>query len=261
MKSLIVLMCGALLGLVIGCDDDTGSAGNGQLKMYLIDTPASYDSVVIVVSEVSVHSESQGWIVVNNTTRTFDLIQLTNGARSVLGETSLEAGRYTQIRLLLVEGSYVVVNGIRHALTVASGFETGIKLVHQFQIDANFLYELYLDFDANRSIVLQGNGQYTLKPTIRVSAAATTGTISGIVLPATHLAVITAMSTTDTASTFANAVTGSFKVMTLPPATYNLWIQSTSVVRETTLTGVTVTTGSEAFIGTILWTGGRQETR
>ena len=247
-----IMIVGILFSSFLGCKDNN-EPGTGQLKMYLIDAPASYDSVVIAVKEVSVHSESQGWIVVNNTTRTFDLLQLTNGVRSVMGEATLEAGTYTQIRLLLDAGSYLVINGVRHALTVSSGFETGIKLVHQFRIEANFLYELYLDFDANRSIILTGNGEYKMKPTIRVAAVNTTGTISGIVLPPTHLAVITAISGADTATTFASALTGSFKLMALPPASYEVRIQSTASVRDTTLTGINVAAGSDTFVGTLLW--------
>jgi hypothetical protein len=250
---LAVVMFAALLGLSPGCSENDQTDGNGELKLYLVDAPASYDSVVVVVREVAAHSANRGWIVVNDTVRTFDLLRLTNGARSVLGWTSLEAGKYTQIRLLLDTGNYVVVSGVRHPITVPSGFETGIKLVHPFTIDANYLHELYLDFDAGRSIVLQGNGSYMMKPTIRVFAAATTGTISGVVLPAGHLAAITAMSATDTSGTYADALTAGFRVMALAPAMYNVRIQSTTAARETTLTGIQVTAGSDAFIGTIQW--------
>jgi hypothetical protein len=139
----------ALLGFVFGSKDDGRLTGAGQLKVYLVDTRASYGSLVLVVREVSVCSESQGWVVVNNTTRTFNLPQLTNGVRSVLGETTLEAGGYTQIRLLLDTDSYVAVRGKRHPLTMRSEFEKGIKCTHLFQIEARFLNELYLDFDPN----------------------------------------------------------------------------------------------------------------
>ena len=251
-RLLTSMVLAILVGLLMGCKDDE-VAGTGQLKMYLVDAPASYDSVVVVVKEVSVHSEAQGWIVVNNTTRSFDLLQLTNGARAVLGEVTLEAGTYTQVRLLLETGSYLVVNGVRHDLTVSSGFETGVKLTHQFRIDANFVYELYLDFDANRSVILTGAGEYKMKPTIRVTAVNTTGTISGTVLPPTHLAVVTAISGTDTATTYASAVTGSFKLMALPSASYTVRIQSTTGLRDTTLTGVNVVAGSDTFLGTFVW--------
>lgn len=250
---LAVVTFAALLGLSYGCAEDDQSGGTGELKLYLVDAPASYDSVIIVVREVAAHSQMRGWIVVNDTVRTFDLLRLTNGASSVLGRAPLEAGMYTQIRLLLDSGNYVVVGGVRHPITVPSGFETGIKLIHPFRIDANYLHELYLDFDAGRSIVLQGNGEYRLKPTIKVFAAATTGTISGFVLPAGHLALITAMSATDTSGTYASPVTAGFLVMALPPAGYNVRIQSTTAERETTLTGVQVTGGSDTFIGTIQW--------
>jgi hypothetical protein len=191
--------------------------------------------------------------VVNSSTRSFNLLQLANGAKGVLGEASLQAGKYDQIRLLLDVGSYVVVGGTRYPITIPSGFQTGIKLVHEFQIESNFLYELYLDFDASRSIVLTGNGGYMLKPTIRVEAGATTGTISGTVLPPTHQALVTAMSATDTASTYADVVTGNFVLMALPSATYQLHIESTTAVRETTLVNVNVHTGSDTNIGVIAW--------
>lgn len=49
-------------------------------------------------------------------------------------------------------------------------------------------YKLWLDFDAGRSVVEIGNGNYILKPVIRIYSEATSGAIKGSVLPPTHIA-------------------------------------------------------------------------
>lgn len=146
---LAIVILGALLSMVFGCKDELSETG--QVMLHLIHAPATYDAVVLVVREVSVHSESYGWIVVNNTARTFDLPRLTNGVRSVLGEATLGAGRYNHIRLLLDSDSYVAVRNMRHALVVEGGLGMQIDLDHQFQIAPNLPNQLYLDFDANGS--------------------------------------------------------------------------------------------------------------
>ncbi len=73
--------------------------------MYLIDSPSTLDSVIICLTKVEVHKSgsdsTSGWLVINDSTRYFDLLLLTNGASAVLGDTSLTAGHYTQIRLII----------------------------------------------------------------------------------------------------------------------------------------------------------------
>lgn len=145
----VIVVCAAFLSLVSGCRDDDESAGTGQLKMYLLNVPASYDSVVVVVKEVSVHSETRGWIALGNTIRTFDLVTLTGGIPSLLGEALLEAGQYTRIRMVTDTGSYVIVNGKHRPIAIKGGFEKELTLVHRFQIEANLPNTLYIDFDAN----------------------------------------------------------------------------------------------------------------
>lgn len=180
-----------LLLVVSNCSKSIKSekASEGMIKIYLTDVPAVYDSVKIVVSEVSVHKATEdddtlsGWVVVNDSVQTYDLLQLRNGAMAVLDSGSLDAGHYTQIRLLITDGSCVVVDGQSYDLQIPSGYQSGVKLVHQFRIEENKLYELILDFDAEKSIVHTGGDKYQLKPTIRVVAKVTSGEIVGVTVP------------------------------------------------------------------------------
>jgi len=188
-----------------GCSKkSTSPEENGVLRLYLTDSVGPIEQVNLTISRVSVHTsaggDSTGWIVVNDSLATYDLIQLANGATALLGETKLEPGHYTQIRLLVTDSCQVVIEGESYPLHIPSGLQSGVKLNHQFEIEAGKLYELLLDFDAQRSIVFTGNG-YLLKPVIRVVPLVISGTISGTVLPLEAIPYILATSDGDTIQT------------------------------------------------------------
>ncbi len=174
MKAILYVLTVSIFFLLSGCDGTSPTNGEGQIRIYLVDSPAVFEEVNIVVERVEVHQadadpESR-WAVVNSTAATYNLLELTDGASAVLGEAALSAGRYTQIRLVLGTDSYVVVGGTPKDLTIPSGVQTGVKLIHQFEIEEGETYELTLDFDAERSVVTAPPGQYLLIPVIRVQA-------------------------------------------------------------------------------------------
>jgi hypothetical protein len=169
MKKFVFLLA-LIFTIITGCDNSTEpKLGSGSLKIYLVDSPASFDSVIIFVKRVEVHSSDiSAWHIINNTLRSFDLLQLRNGASAVLGDSVLPSGNYTMLRLILGDGSYVIFDGIKYNLTIPSGVQTGIKLNHAFTVEPNTLYELLLDFNVDKSIHKTGNGEYKLEPVIKV---------------------------------------------------------------------------------------------
>lgn len=247
----------AVSAFIISCSDSTSpETGQGQLKITMVDSPAGFDQVNIVVTRVEVHKagsdSSSGWFVINNNSATYDLLTLRNGASVVLGNNSLDAGSYTQIRLIIGTGSNVVVNGVVNPLDIPSGEQTGVKLNHQFDIQPGLIYELLLDFDAERSIVLTGNGQYNLKPVIKVMPLVISGTISGIINPVFAAGYVYAISGTDTTTTIAEPITGSFKLMTLLQQTYRVEVFSADTAyNDTTITNVAVIAQQNTNLGTI----------
>jgi hypothetical protein len=252
----------AIINLIIwfGCSDQTTDADpvdqNGRLKIYLIDSPVALDSVIICVTRVEVHKagndSTSGWFVINDSTRYFDLLLLSNGASAVLGDTSLATGQYTQIRLIIGEGSYVIDQGVKHNLEIPSGSQTGIKLIHKFTIEAAKLYELLLDFNVEKSIVITGNGQYKLKPTIKVTPIVISGSISGEVQPLDAHPTIWTVYGTDTITTYTD-LQGNFKLMGLLQGLYDVNIVplDTLVYRDTVITGVQVIANQDTDIGTV----------
>ncbi len=243
--------------LLFNCTDSTSpETGQGQLKLSMVDAPAGYDQVNIVVTRVEVHKSgadsNSGWFVLNNNSATYDLLTLRNGASVVLGNSSLDAGFYSQLRLIIGTGSNVVVNGVAYPLEIPSGEQTGIKLNHSFEIQSGLIYELLLDFDAGHSIVLTGNNQYKLKPVIRIVPLIISGTISGKINPISAAGYVYAISGADTISTIAEPITGSFKLMALLQQTYRVEVFSANVAfNDTTINNVAVIAKQNTDLGTI----------
>ncbi len=254
-----LMFFGVMMMLFYACSETSTDANlnqDGRLRLYLTDSPSSLDSVVICVSRVEIHKSgsdsTSGWFVINDSTRFFDLLQLRNGASAVLGDSSLSPGHYTQIRLIITDGSYVVDNGIRYDLTIPSGYQTGLKLIHEFTIEPGALYELMLDFNVDRSIIITGNGQYKLKPTVRVIPMIISGSISGMVLPLDADAVVWTTSGTDTITTYPDTL-GNFMLYALHEGNYDVNINpNNSAYRDTTIVGVTVNANQNTDIGTII---------
>jgi len=252
-----------LLSIIIwtSCSDQSTNVDpvnqNGRMKIYLVDSPSTLDSVIICVTRVEVHKNgsdsTSGWFVINDSTRYFDLLLLTNGASAVLGDTSLAPGKYTQIRLIIGEGSYVIDQGVKHDLEIPSGSQTGLKLTHQFTIESGKLYELILDFNVEKSIIITGNGKYKLKPTIRVIPMVISGSISGQVLPLDAQPTIWTVYGTDTITTYTD-LQGFFKLIALYQGSYDVNIipADTMMYRDTVLTNVQVVANQETDIGTVI---------
>ncbi len=254
-----------MLGLLLfaGCTREDSilvqneTANQGRIRIYLTDSPALFDAVNIVVTRVEVHragaDSTSGWITIDSTTRTYNLLALTNGASAVLGDGTLEVGKYTQIRLIIGEGSTVDIGGVLFQLKIPGGMQTGIKLVHQFEIQPDALYELMLDFDASRSIHKDGPGTYILRPVIRAEPVQTSGSISGTVLPVAAHAWIWTMVGSDTVAAYADTTSGYFKIIPLPgAASYNLHFSpGDTTYRDSVLTGVVVVARQNTHIGTM----------
>lgn len=173
--SILFIATGLAISMISlqGCTTSaTDPTGQGRLIIRMKDAPAVYDKVNIVVERVEVHKSgsdsTSGWFTVTSIPKTYDLLTLRNGATTVLGDSILSVGDYTQIRLVLGAGSHVVVAGVVHSLKVPSGSESGVKINHNFAVTEAGITEFLLDFDAESSIVVTGNNEYQLKPVIRV---------------------------------------------------------------------------------------------
>jgi hypothetical protein len=118
-KQLTVLMGFLLTVVVAGCGSDGGgSTQPGTLGVSMTDAPAcGFEAVNVTVSKVRVHQSDNasenaaGWTDITlNPARKINLLDLndptqSNLALESLGETPLEPGHYTQLRLVLEDNN------------------------------------------------------------------------------------------------------------------------------------------------------------
>ena len=243
------VIVGVLLTLMISaCSDNDGGSAPGVLTVSLTDGPAcGFDEVNVTVSNVRVHQSGSadakggGWADITlNPPRKINLLDLNdptqpNYALESLGETPLAAGHYTQLRLGLVSNTgnqplanSVVLSGTNTeiALDTPSGIQTGIKLIHQFEVGPGQRTDLLLDFDACKSIVQTGSTTYKLQPVIKVIPTALNG-INGFLDKTLPNVIVSAQQTGEIVrKTVMNTQTGEFFLGHLDPGTYDVVITS-----------------------------------
>ncbi len=236
MRKIAFLILGISLLLTISyrCEKEPTEPadGNGYLIVHLTDSPADFDAVNITFSEMSAHIDSE-WVNIDiESDSTVNLLEWTNGKSMILGQEEVPAGHYTQVRLK-IKAAEIVVDEETFPLDVPSGAQTGLKLGFHFTIDPSSTYELVLDFDVNRSLVITGPKKdpkgYKLKPHIRVISNAVSGSISGIVTNHADLPIAYAIQGADTTtSTTVDTLSGFFMLSYLPEGSYTVAIEDTT---------------------------------
>ncbi|HMB98298.1 MAG TPA: DUF4382 domain-containing protein [Balneolaceae bacterium] len=239
-----------LIVFTVGCSTNSDS-GTGTLEVKLHDAPVAFDEVNIFVERIEINKEDseEGWIVVSEPNQSYNILELVNGEFEVLGITDLETGFYQQFRLIVSrDNNSVVIDGETHDLFIPSGAQTGVKLNINAEIEEDIRYVLLLDFDAKRSVVEAGQAaplSFLLKPVIRATNEAITGNISGTVTPVDAQPAVYAIVGNDTLSTtFADEVTGEFKLIGLEEGTYTVSVEpQEGDYAEETIDGVEVLVG------------------
>jgi len=200
------IACGISLcmALLAGCAKEKPAEpqkeATGRLVLMLTDRPIAGMEVVkflVTISGITVHKAGAGetapkaegveateadqaeekgedWINIP-LDKEIDLIELrTDSGESIkklLGETMLEPGRYTQIRLSVVKASITVKEGsTEKSFDLEILGKNRLKIVREFQVLENGETEIVLDFDAERSVIRTGKDEYKLRPTIKLSS-------------------------------------------------------------------------------------------
>jgi hypothetical protein len=175
----------AISGAACGGSASSPSSAPRALNIMITDSPFSDAKALLVTfSEVQVHREEDaGWKTLpfadGGSRRTCDLKKL-EGAEDILGVGSLQAGRYTQIRLVVSEAklyfenassgprcaaSFSVPAGRAENLEIPSG---EVKLNREFELKDAGATTILLDFDGDKSVNLTGSGKYMMSPVISV---------------------------------------------------------------------------------------------
>jgi hypothetical protein len=234
--------------LLSSCKDNDKDQAHVNVRM--TDAPAAYDAVYIDVQGVEITGAGGGTVVLSSNPGIYNLLELSNGTDTLIAAGGIDAGQVEQIRLILGTNNTIVVDGVTHPLTTPSAQQSGLKLQVNRTFEPGVEYGILLDFDANKSIVMQGNGDYSLKPVIRTVDVALNGSIRGSIAPVSALVVVEASNGTDTFTSITNA-NGEFLISGLVAGTYSVTLTPPSPLLPVTVNNVVVTAGSSTNIGVI----------
>ncbi|HZP31828.1 MAG TPA: DUF4382 domain-containing protein [Candidatus Acidoferrales bacterium] len=211
----------------------SSTTGTGSITVNLTDPPSCafpnglIDHVWVTINSVQAHmsasagDNSPGWVELapqlNSVPKQIDLFSLASNAclLTTLGNTSLPAGTYQQIRLMLVSNSgqagatsppacqgqgfncVVLHDGSVHQLLLSSQANTGLKIPPgqiiggPISVGAGQSVDLNINFNTCASLVQEGTGQFRLKPALTAGQVSTNTTgISGRIVDATTQAPI-----------------------------------------------------------------------
>lgn len=196
MNKLIIVMASVLslvALLAAGCVPAPMVASTGTIEVLVTDAPPREEvtSIMVTLVEVQVHKASaereqvsgtdnqtpeqeqqqvqQGngeWITIDMSgNTTFDLLQI-QGIEQFLGESEVEAAKYTQVRLVVDKIQVRLGSG---NLTDATLPSKELKLVHPFDVIAGETIALVIDFDADKMVTVTGAGKIIVKPVIKLT--------------------------------------------------------------------------------------------
>ena len=146
----------------------TPQSSDGRVVFAVTDAAAdmgAVTSVKVTVDSVKVHSETEGWVTVSSSQKTYDLLQLkAQGKQELLVDAQLKEGTYDQLRLDI---SNVIVTDASgsHEAKLPSG---ELKINGNLFVEANTTSTATFDFIADESIHVTGNGKYIMAPVVQV---------------------------------------------------------------------------------------------
>lgn len=246
------------IAILSGCEKEDVASTNGKTKVEIrmTDAPGNFDEINLNVKEIVLFSGEESYTF-NADADIFNILDFRIGTSNpdiLVASGEMPSGEITEIRLVLEDsGNTIVVDGIPQDLKTPSGQSSGwkVKLDENPMLVPGVTYSLVLDFDAAKSIVVAGNGKYLLKPVVRGLTAATSGLISGTVMPLLSHPEVLVIAGTDTVGTVVDPLTGMFTVGGLAGGNYSVKFVPVIGYRDSTITDVNVELGQNTDLGIV----------
>ncbi|WP_194776716.1 DUF4382 domain-containing protein [Pararhodonellum marinum] len=235
-----------LLGLLplVSCFNDETERTNALVSFLLIDAPGDFDRVFIEVLGVECQpagtrgqdNANSVFFPYSSSNKEIEVSVLVAGSRVLIGRGEVGVGLLSSVTLRLGDAHFVEVGGVRVPLTLSNSATNEIRVETDLVLDPGISYDIFIDFDIQRSIQRFQDNRFELNPQIRVFFRGNTGEISGRVTPVTAIPIIYAIQGQDTISTSINATNGDFLFMGLKEGDYSLFFEPLPTFLDTLFT-------------------------
>lgn len=168
MKKSLLLKATVVLSLLFfyACTKNNEST---TVHIRLTDNPYNAEEVNVDIEEVRVkfRDDTTGWMTFDTHVGIYNLLALQNGVDTLLAVGTIPSNVVKEIRFILGTENSIKIDGVVYPLTIPSGSESGLKIKIDKKLNGS-LDSLLIDFDAALSIFQEGNGDYHLKPVLKL---------------------------------------------------------------------------------------------
>lgn len=235
----IVFIAMAFIG---SCTDANEGTGLALVNIRLIDAPGDFDEAWIEFEGVELlrgtdrQAVEGEWIHIpyDQVDRQVDVAKLVGEGVLLLGRQEIPAGGIFKIRLLLGNDHYLVKNDNERSLTLEDPNAKVIELDVNYRVERNLSYDIYIDFDLEKSIRPTADSmRFKLMPRARSFVSNDRSILKGKIQPAAAKPVIYAVQDKDTVTTLSDAL-GNYSLKGLQPGKYTISIMPRKPYRDTT---------------------------
>ncbi|HEY0433019.1 MAG TPA: DUF4382 domain-containing protein [Chitinophagaceae bacterium] len=253
--------------LYVSCKKENNSSipgGQQRVSIRLSDNPVNFDAVNVDIQKIEIKILPDSCRRRNDTCAVWDtlaikpgvynLLDLANGNDTLLANGLTVSGNILKLRLTLGDNNSVTIDSVNYPLTLWKDSHTVDIAIRGEDVDmlnSNDL-QLWLDFNAARSIVSIRENQFVLRPFLRVWVPSHTASIKGHVEPGEAGAVVAAVFNGDTLVAIPHRHDGYFKIRGITATSTDVFINATANnYKDTTITGVHLEIGKETELGTV----------
>jgi hypothetical protein len=170
MKPLLYLLTGGLvLTCLLACDKDDKTT---DLRINLTDNPYNATEVNVDIEQVRVKfsdddNDEEGWRNLDTRAGVYNLLDFQNGIDTLVASALVPTQPLKEIRFVLGSDNSIRIDNVLYPLTIPSGSTSGLKIKVNKSLREG-IDSILIDFDAALSIVQEGNGDYKLKPVLKI---------------------------------------------------------------------------------------------
>ena len=207
LNTVIILL--ALGWSMPSCTNSEGT-GTALVNVRLVDAPGDFDEAWIEILGVEIKQAEGGeqwtFIEYQQPNQKVDISKLVGGGVLLIGRTELPVNAISSMRLILGDDHHLVKEGKNLSLSLESVEAGTIELETDFRLEGSYSYDIYLDFDLDRSIHRTADSSvFILSPKVRSFVLSETSSFEGRVMPAEARPVLYAIQGADTVTTLTSA--------------------------------------------------------
>ena len=143
---------------------------NGRMVFTMTDAAANMGSVTEVkmtTSNVQAHSKTKGWVTLENSPQTYNLLELKSENKAeLMADMKVEADEFTQIRFDIDEVIVVDSEGEHEAKVPSNEYKVNVNT----KVESEQTSTVEIDVIADESLHVTGDGQYIMAPVAEVEA-------------------------------------------------------------------------------------------